>query len=86
MANSQEIVSHIQLLLDNRVSLDEFGDWMLRYTSNMMFKGGADNATRDLAYAIQSHMTNFDTGQVTEKALRQTLAKAIEPFSPSTPK
>ena len=84
MANIQEIVDHVTLLLDNRMSLDEFGDWMLAYTGNVMFKGDADNATRQLAYAIQSHMTTFDTGQITEQTLRQELAKAIQPFSSST--
>ena len=85
MPNIQEIVSHVTLLLARRVSVDEFGDWMLLYTGDIVFKSAADNATRELAYAIQSHMTAFDTGHTDEQTLRQELSKAIQPFSSSTP-
>jgi hypothetical protein len=84
MPNIRDIVSHVTLLLDNRVSLDEFGDWMLLYIGKIMFGGDADNATRQLAYAIQSHMTEFDIGQINEQTLRRELANAIQPFSSST--
>jgi hypothetical protein len=79
MPNIHEIMSHVPLLLDNRVSIDEFGDWMLLY--NVIWEGGADNATRQLAYAIQSSMTTFGTDHIDEETLRQQLAKAIKPFS-----
>jgi hypothetical protein len=81
MPNVQEIVSHVTLLLERRISLDEFGDWMLLYTGDITFKSGADKATRELAYAIQSHMTNFDTGHGNEQTLREELSKAIQPFA-----
>ena len=71
-------------LLDNRASIDEFGDWMLLYAGNVIWEGGADNATRQLAYAIQSSMTTFGTGHIDEETLRQQLAKAIKPFSSPT--
>jgi hypothetical protein len=77
MPTIDKIVSHVLLLLDNRTSLDEFGDWMLMYTANIM----RNNATRELAYAIESDMTSFDTGRLDEDSLRQKLRKAIEPFS-----
>jgi hypothetical protein len=81
MPNIHEIVSHVLLLLDNRVSVDEFGDWMLLYTGDVVWESGADEATRQLAYAIQTYMTTFDTGHIGEETLRQELAKAIRPSS-----
>jgi hypothetical protein len=81
MPNIDEIVSHVSLFLDNSVSVDEFGDWMLLYTGNLIWEGSTDNATRQLAYSIQSQMAIFDTGQITEERLRHELARAIEPFS-----
>jgi hypothetical protein len=85
MPDIREIVSHVMVLLDNRVSLDEFGDWILLYTSKLVFERGADNASRQLVYAIQSHMTEFDIGLIDQETLRQELAKDIQPFLPQQP-
>ena len=81
MPNVDEIVSQVLLLLPNSISLDEFGDWILLYTVKIMRDSDVDNTTRELAYAVQSDMTSFDTGQIDEDALRQKLKRAIEPFS-----
>lgn len=74
-------MSHVLLLLHNRTSLDEFGDWMLLYAANITRNSEVDDATRELAYAIESDMTSFHTGHLDEDSLRQKLRKAIEPFS-----
>ena len=81
MPNIRDIVSHVTFLLENRVSMDEFGDWILLCTDEITFRGGADDATRQLAYAIQSQMTNFDIGHIDKETLLQELAKTIQPFS-----
>lgn len=83
MPSTREIVDNVKLLLDNRVSIDDFGDWMLVYTAKIM-QDGADDTTRQLAYAIQDRMTTFDTDHLDESALRLELAKAIKPFSSPT--
>lgn len=84
MPNIPDIVNHVMFVLENRVSVDEFGDWMLVYTDKIMSGGEADSATRQLAYAIQSQMTNFDIRRISEESLRQELAKLIQPFVSST--
>ncbi len=84
MHTIHEIVSQVSLLLDNRVSLDEFGNWMLLCTADIMWKHEADVPTKELARAIQTHTTDFEIGQIDEKRLREEPAKAIQPFSSST--
>jgi len=79
--NTGEILDNVKLLLDHRVSVDEFGDWMLVYTANLIRHGGVDDATRNLAYAIQQIMTEFDVGKITEQHVREQLAKIIQPYS-----
>jgi hypothetical protein len=81
MPSINEIVTHAQLFLDKRMSADDFGDWMLRYTGNIMYEGGADDATRKLAYTLQERMTIFGIERLDEETLRQELARIIQPFS-----
>jgi hypothetical protein len=54
MPKLEEIVSHVTMVLERRISLDEFGDWMLSYTGDIMFRSGADKATRELANFVSS--------------------------------
>jgi hypothetical protein len=81
--NTREIVDNVKLLLDHRVSVDEFGDWMLVNTENLIRQGEVDDATRNLAYAIQLKMTEFDVGNINEENLRRELATTIQPYGSS---
>ena len=78
--NTREIVDNVRLLLDHRVSIDEFGDWMLVNTENLMRQRGVDDATKNLAYTIQRQMTEFDVGNINEENLRRELASTIQPY------
>jgi hypothetical protein len=81
----QEIVRGTILLLDDRVSIDEFGDWMLVQVGRIKYREVApDNATAELAHTIQCYMTSLDVGEIDEQKLRGKLAEAIDPYSPKS--
>jgi hypothetical protein len=58
MANAQEIRKQLEKLFSYDLSLDEFEDWLARYSWNIHKSG--DEAAQKLAYAIEHQLSIFD--------------------------
>lgn len=84
MAAIDEIVRQVTLVLEDRLSIRDFGDWATVSTWDVLH-APCDQVIKELMCGVQSKMTAFDLGQIDEKTLRQELANAIQSFRPPPP-
>jgi hypothetical protein len=71
MIRAPEIRRYVARFLADKIDADHFEDWIVRNTWNI--HGQGDESFQKLAYAADSVLAGYSSGQIDESALRRKL-------------
>jgi hypothetical protein len=75
MVSSSQIRDILSQLLDNKVDLDAFEDWLIQNTWNIHQSGST--AAEALTFAIEESLSEYSSGHLGEKELRNELSQVL---------
>jgi len=76
MVSASQIREKIIQLLDARIELDDFEDWIVLNTWNIHLSGSA--AAESLAFAVEESLAEHSSGHITIDGLRAELLDLVE--------
>ena len=75
MVSSSQIREQMAMLLDKKIDLDSFEDWLVQNTWNIHLSGSV--AAESLTFAIEESLSEYSSGHQSEKKLREELDALI---------
>jgi siroheme synthase (precorrin-2 oxidase/ferrochelatase) len=80
---ANEIRDQIASYLSNKISLEQFENWIAQHTWNIHRFG--DPAVEQRAFQIEAKLAEYSAGHIDEAALRQELAAMLPSHTPRSP-
>lgn len=75
-----EIRDQVANYLAQKLSLEEFEDWIVQNTWNI--HQSSDESCKKLAYAIEGKLAEYSSGDIAEESLRKELAPLVASYTP----